>query len=438
MQKTRQKGMTELFVVDVNGVLRGKWVPTPAAQKPLRLPRSVFAVDIWGRDVLSAGLVSETGDTDGICRIVPGTHVPAPFFGQGVEQALLTMTDENGKPFFADPRAVLARVLSLYKKQGLTPVVAAALEFYLMDATRDELGTPQPPLSPVSKRRVTSAQILGAGEVGDFRVLLRGIHDACRMQGIPADTVISENGPGQFEINLCHVPDALKAADHAVLLKRAVKGVAARHGMLASFMAKPYAHQSGSGMHLHFSVLNTAGKNIFAGANAKGSAALKYAVGGLLKFMGESTAVFAPNANSYRRFRPGTHAPTNINWGYDNRFAALRIPAAPLEATRIEYRPPGADANPYLVLAAVLAAALERMAKKISPPAPLRGGAKSAVKKLPATWDAALNAFEESAFIEKYFGAKYKKLYLSCKKQEKDELEKTVTSAEHDAYLRDV
>jgi glutamine synthetase len=433
----------EAFVVDISGALRGKWVPRENMEKVfksgLRIPRSIYAVDIWGQDVLPAGLVAETGDNDGICRAVPSSLKPIPWSPRPLAQVLMSMEDGNGKPFFADPRHVLAKVLSLYKKEGLTPVVAAELEFYLLDCKPDERGRPQPPLSPVTGKRVHAAQILGLGETAEFSNVLSDIASACRTQDIPADTIISENGPGQFEINLYHVPDALQAADHAVLLKRAIKGVASQHGMSATFMAKPYAGQSGSGMHVHFSVLDKKGKNIFAGKDAKGTPALKHAIGGLMAAMQDSMAILAPNANSYRRFRAGSHAPTKIAWGYDNRSCSLRVPESDIDATRIEYRVAGADVNPYLVLAVILAAALDGLKKKTAPPPPVKGNAYAGkAKTLPDTWDAALTLFKDSKFIEKYLGRDYKKLYLACKLQEKETLASEVTSAEHDAYLRDV
>jgi glutamine synthetase len=255
-----------------------------------------------------------------------------------------------------------------------------------------------------------------------------------RAQNIPADTALSENGPGQFEINLHHVPDALAAADHAVLLKRAIKAAAEKSGMAATFMAKPYGGASGSGMHIHFSVLDRRGRNIFSDA-----AKLKHALGGLLAAMPESMAILAPNANSYRRFAAGTHAPTKAAWGYDNRSAALRVPDSDAADRRIEHRVAGADANPYLTLAVIFAAALEGLKKKTKAPAPVRGNAYAAkAPSFPARWDEALALFEQSKFIDRALGKKYKKLFLACKRQEKALLEAQVSSAEHDAYLRDI
>lgn len=433
----------EAFMVDVNGVLRGKRVPRKNAmsvfKSGIRMPRSAFAVDIWGQDALEAGLVTQTGDNDGVCRPVPGTLCRAPWMAQPTAQVMLTMQDPDGKPFFADPRQVLKRVLGFFKKEGLTPVVAVELEFYLMDNKRDERGFPQPPLSPRTGRRVQASQMYGMGEVEEFGAVLSDINRACVMQEIPADTTISENGPGQYEINLYHEPDALLAADQATMLKRVIKGAARKHGMEATFMAKPYGDKAGNGMHVHFSILDADGNNIFAGDDYKGSETLGFAIGGLLSTMTESAAVFAPNFNSYRRFQPGSHAPTRIAWGYDNRTAALRVPESELAATRIEHRVSGADANPYLAIATMLAGAYHGIQGRMDPGEEITGSVyESGARHLPDVWEDALEIFEQSGFMKHYFGEAYHKVYFACKWQEKELLEKHVTSIEYDAYLRDL
>ncbi len=429
-------------MVDINGCLRGKTMPAKSAEKifkeGLRLPFSAFAVDIWGTDVPDAGLVT-SGDSDGICRAVPESLSVVPWSEGKTAQVMMSMSDAAGNTFYGDPRHVLSRVLKLFEGQGWTPVVAAELEFYLIDALRDARGGPQPPVSSRTGRRAEGAQNYGLGEMGDFSGVLDDVNRYCRDLGIPADTTISEAGPGQFEINLLHIADALKAADHATLFKRTVKGAAHKNHIDATFMAKPYGDLAGNGMHVHFSILDKDGKNIFAGSDAKGAPQLRHAVGGLLAHMKDSTAIFAPNANSYRRFKKGSHAPTVLAWGYDNRSSALRIPESGIDATRIEHRVPGADANPYLALAAMLAAAYDGLVNKTEPSAPLSGNIhESNAERLPSSWDTALDLFEKSSFVDKYFGAEFKKMYVACKRQEKDEIDSRVSSVEHDAYLRDL
>ncbi len=424
----------EAFFVDMNGVPRGKWVPESSIKKitsaGLRMALSAFAVDIWGEDVIESGLIKETGDSDGNCRLVDGSLRPMPWL-KNTAQALLTVDG-----FFGDPRQVLARVLDRYQKAGLTPVIAAELEFYLIDARRDEYGGPVPARAPATGRRAATAQTYSLSTTDDFRSVLADISRFCAAQNLPADTTISENGPGQFEINLSHKSDALAAADDAVFLKRLIKGAARRHGLAATFMAKPYSRHAGSGMHAHFSVLDRSGRNIFAGKNAKGSAALHHAIGGLCKTMADGMAVFAPNVNAFRRFAAASPARAKIAWGYDNRAAALRVPHSDIAATRIEHRVAGADANPYLVFALILAGALEGIEKKTRPPAPAKGEhCPPKTPSLPVTPDDALDLFARSRFIDRALGPDYKKIYLACKWQEMDVFASEVTSAEHDAYL---
>ncbi|MBI1215899.1 MAG: glutamine synthetase [Alphaproteobacteria bacterium] len=436
--------MLDVFLIDVNGIPRGKKLPAAHAAEffktGLRIPRSSFAVDIWGRDVLSAGIATQGGDNDGICHAVPGSLCRVPWLEDApTAQVMLSMTEADGSDFFADPRQILKDILVLYKKKGLTPVMAAELEFHLLDGKPDAQGRPQPPRSPRTGRRSVTAQMFSLSELDEFGAVMNDIARACKVQGIPADTAVSENGPGQYEINLRHSPDALQAADHAVLMKRLVRGVVRNHGMDVAFMAKTYGDKDGNGMHLHFSVLDKKGENIFVGRTRKGSPALRHAIGGVLATMPDSTAVFAPNLNSYRRFTPGSHAPTRVSWGYDNRTAAVRVPESLRDATRIEHRVSGADTNPYLAMAAILAGALYGMEKKIEPPAPSGGSVyETDAERLPFTWERALEAFENSRFIQKYFGREYAKVYLACKRQERDRMLQQVTSIEYDAYLRDI
>lgn len=441
-EENTQAQALEAFIVDVNGVLRGKKIPRENCGKlfksGLRMPFSAYALDIFGEDVLSAGLVAETGDGDGICQPANDTLRMVPW-QDGTAQVLLSMYDENGKGFFADPRHVLQNVLNLYAKKGWKPVVAAELEFYLLDSKPDEKGRPQPPVNPRTGKRSADSHLFSLSEMQDFSAVLDEIPHACALQGIPADTAISENGPGQYEINLFHVPDALAAADHAVLMKRAIRGVARKHGMDATFMAKPFAGLSGNGLHVHFSILDKSGMNIFTGRDKKGSPLLRHAIGGVLKSMEDCTAIFAPNFNSYRRFAPGSHAPTTVSWGYDNRSAAIRVPDSDRDATRIEHRVAGADANPYLLLAAMLAGAYDGMVGKKDPGKPFTGNVyKSNARHLPREWGAALDRFEKSAFVAKYFGKRYQKVYAACKRQELEIMQGQVSSIEYDAYMRDI
>jgi glutamine synthetase len=432
----------EAFVIDVNGVPRGKWIPRERAidvlTKGMAMPRSVYALDVWGRDVNAAGLAEGTGDPDGICFPVPGTLSRVTWLSRPTAQVLLQMQTTEGESFYADPRQVLANVMTRYAAAKLTPVVATELEFYLIDPVRSALDPVRPPNTRDGRWHTGQTQVLSISELQDFEEVFHGISTAARAQKVPADTTLRENGPGQYEINLNHVPDALAAADYAVLLKRIVKGVARANDLDATFMAKPYGMQAGSGMHVHFSVLDENGRNIYVGEDGP-SEALYHSVGGLLENMGESMAIFAPHQNSYRRLRPSEHAPTYASWGIDNRSAAVRVITASKPATRIEHRVAGSDTNPYLVLAMILSAALAGMKEKLSPGGAISGDEHAVNHEpLPTNWDYSLQRFAKSSFAYAALGPKYRSLYSACKYQELSEFSLRVTDVEYDAYIRTV
>ena len=236
---------------------------------------------------------------------------------------------------------------------------------------------------------------------------------------IPADAAISESGAGQFEINLLHCDDALRTADNAWFFKAAAKGIARKHGYTASFMAKPYLDSAGSGLHSHFSLLDRDGHNIFNDGTTVGSVALQHAVAGCLAAMEASSLVFAPFDNSYDRLVPDAHAPTSICWGYDNRTTALRIPASSPQARRIEHRVAGGDANPYLLLTAILGAALNGIEDRQLPAQPVTGNAYAqSLPQIAESWKNAIDLFGQSTQIKRMFDPELIDNYLRCKRQE--------------------
>lgn len=243
---------------------------------------------------------------------------------------LATMFQEDGSPFEGDPRQVLNKVYQRFRAMGLRPVMATELEFYVLDGESSSSLRPLPPrLGGDQGPRLSGDEGYSVVEMDGFADFLAELRSACDTQGIPADTVISEMGPGQFEINLNHIDNPLIAADHAILFKRLVKGVAQKHGLAATFMAKPYADCSGNGFHCHFSLVDDEGNNVFDDGTDAGSDMLKYAIAGLMQTMGDSMLCFAPHMNSYRRFMEGSHAPTFATWGYENRTVAIRVPDSP-------------------------------------------------------------------------------------------------------------
>lgn len=436
----------DLLISDLNGVLRGKRIPRENLEKAYRdgvnLPASVFALDILGNTVEETGLGLDSGDGDRVCRPVPGTLMPSPWLRGGRQaQLLMTMEETDGSPYCADPRQVLARVLERFQRAKLTPVVAVELEFYLVDRERDTLGMAQPPHSPASGERATHSQLYSINELDEYADFLDDIHAAARTQGLPLDTALKECAPGQFEINLIHCDDALAACDSAVLLKRLIKGVALRHGFEATFMAKPYGDEAGNGTHVHISLLDEAGRNVFAAEDGDplGTPTLKQAVAGLLELMPASMALFAPNLNSFRRFQPGLYVPMAQTWGYDNRSVAVRVPSGANQARRLEHRVAGADANPYLLMASLLAAIDHGLQQRLTPPPAITGNAYDQVApSLTNSWSRALTLLDANEVLAEALGPDFLRIFLANRRAERDRAMQAVSKLEYDWYLRHV
>lgn len=425
---------------DVNGVPRGKRLPIPSALKTLkdgsRMPLSVLNLDVWGEDIEDSPLVFESGDGDGIIRPTERGFVPMPWLD--TPSALLPhwSFNEDGTPFDGDPRHALRLIKDRYAAKGLTPVVAVELEFFLIDDSGETL---QVPLCPRSNKRNTRSDILSIAALDAYDGFFSDLYDACRAMDVPADAAISEGGLGQFEINLMHQSDPLRAADDAWLFKMLVKGLARKHGMAASFMAKPYADSAGSGMHAHFSVLDAEGENIFNDGSAQGSDQLRHAVAGCMAAMAQSTLVFAPHANSYARLVPGAHAPTGICWAYENRTTALRIPGGSPSARRIEHRIAGGDVNPYLALAAILGAALNGIEDAQEPVPAITGNAYDQdLPQVPSDWDAAITAFANGDQVKRIFAPQMIDNIVYTKRQELLKMSKLDAQAQTDIYLETV
>ncbi|MFD0859832.1 glutamine synthetase family protein [Roseovarius aquimarinus] len=424
-------------VCDLNGAMRGKRVPVDHVDKVveggLRMPLSIVGMDIWGEDIEKSELVFETGDADGLCEFIGRPLIPISWTTRPTALAMLMMREESGAPFDGDPRQALARIARKFKAHGLTPVVATELEFYICDPSGDR---PQAPRSPVTGKRLDSDGAMSLDELQHFDDFLNDVYDTCELQGIPADAAISENGAGQFEINMMHVADPLRAADDAVLFKRLVRGIARKHGFAATFMAKPYGNLSGSGFHVHFSLVDENGVNVFDSGDEHGSPLMLNAVAGLMATMQENTLTFAPHENSYRRLMPGAHAPTAVAWGYENRTAAIRIPGGSPKARRIEHRVAGADANPYLVLASILGGALLGIENEMTPEPPITGDAYSMkLDTLPLDWATAIYAFRKGPHVPGIFSKRLQTMLVECKTQELRTFARHVTDLEYHSYL---
>ena len=331
LEKHPDTQQLELLQPDMLGILRGKRVGRGEFAKPfadgLNFCGATVLLDAKGLTFDRIDNGGRDGDPDAISTAVPGSLAPVPWAHVPTAQVLLAMNDSKGGPFFADPRQVLRHAMKPLQEMGLTAVAATELEFYLLEPNA-ERPTPKAGFIPGTRQVQTGPQYGSMEDVEDADPFLADLFATCQAQNIPAGATLKEFSPGQFEINLHHVASAELAADHGVLLKRAVKAVARKHGMAASFMAKPFAEWAGCSMHVHISLVDSNGKNIFTGTSKDGpfSDVLRHAIGGLAAAMPESMAIFAPTANSYRRYRPGVFVPLAPNWGRNHRGVALRIP----------------------------------------------------------------------------------------------------------------
>lgn len=428
----------DLLLHDLNGVDRGKRVDVGSARSTfalgLLLPGSMFALDVPGETVQATGLGFDEGDADRPCLPIPGTLVEVPWLDHGVAQAQVSMHERDGAPFECDPRHLLRRVLARFEPLGLTPVLAVELEFYLIDRELDARGMPQPPPSPLTGRREHRTQINSMLDLDACSAVLADIDRACRVQHVPSTTALAEYGPGQYEVNLEHCNDALLACDQAARFRRIVKCVARHHGMDATFLAKPYGDMAGSGLHLHVNLVDRDGRNVFEDAHPLGTALMRQAAAGLLATMADGMAVFAPQANSWRRFRSEAYVPLTADWSVNNRGAALRVPVSEPAHRRLEHRVAGADANPYLVTAWVLGGMLKGIEEKLEPPAPIEGNLYSAGgvhgQPLPCYWPSALDRFEASSFARELMGERLHRLFALVKRHELQDFSRLVTPGE--------
>jgi glutamine synthetase len=279
-----------------------------------------------------------------------------------------------------------------------------------------------------------AGNVLSIDSLCEQDAFMNDLLDAFRAQGLPEEAVLHENSPGQFEINLTYRPDALRAADEAILLKRAVKAVARKHAMRGCFMAKPFGESAGSGMHVHVSLVDQAGQPVFANAAGEPSPALLHAIAGLLQSMPDMMLLAAPHGNSYRRFRNNSPAPMTSAWGWGDRTAAVRAIMGEPSAVRIEHRLAGADANPYLFVAAVLAGVIEGMDRKIDPGIP-QDPASPGGGPLPLDWRQAITSFEHSEFIARHFGDAVQQVISACKWQDYDGLLARIPDTDYETYL---
>jgi glutamine synthetase len=434
------RGITEVecLIPDMNGVLRGKVVPAAkllqsVRDNSLRLPSSVFSVTVTG-EYADADDAESYQDPDMTLRPDPQTLRVAPGFKTPTAYVFADAYHTDGAPWASSPRHVLKSVLGLFRAKGWRPVVAPELEFYLTAVNAD----PDLPLTPPagrSGRSETSPQPYGLEAITEYEDLIERIYEYSEAASLNLDTMIHESGTAQLEINFQH-GDAVQLSDQVMVFKRIVRQVALQHGVYATFMAKPMEAQPGSAMHLHISVVDDeSGLNLFADDSGADSAMFRHFIGGLQKYLPQITPLFAPNVNSFRRMRPSHSAPINVQWGYDNRSCGLRAPISDRHNRRVENRLPGADANPYLAIAAALICGYLGMEEALEPSAQATGNAYHHARTLPRTLEDGLERFRSCEPVRALLGETFCNAFTCIKEAELEAFQGVISSWERDHLL---
>jgi len=360
-----------------------------------------------------------------------------PWAREPTAQIVHDCHDGDGKLHSLSTRTVLRRILHQYEREGLKPVVAPEVEFYLVRRNID----PDYELSaPVGRsgRAESSRQSYSIDAVAEFEDFVEDMYRFADAQELDVDTLIHENGAAQMEINFRH-GDPLSLADQVFAFKRTVRECAHKHEMYATFMAKPMQREPGSAMHIHQSVLSLeTGGNIFARADGEHTSALLSYIAGLQRYTPELISFYAPNVNSYRRLAPDISAPINLNWGFDNRTTAFRVPQSTAAATRVENRFPGADVNPYLAFAATLASGLLGMRQNLSPTEPHEGTANEDDVEVARTLEEGLRNLQSTDALCDMFGELFLRAYAAVKLDEFEEVNQVISSWEREHLLLQV
>ncbi len=427
----------EVLATDLCGHFFGKRYPiarlSSFAEEGLAMPASMFVLNTLGEPLEGIRYGIDDGDPDAHFYLIPGS-LCVNNWGNKPRAQMLATTCEDAKPAFFEPRYVLQRVIDSFAARQWHPVVAFELEFYLFDARRDDNGLLRIVRNPKTGRKDT-ATVLSSTRVGDFEEIIDDIIHACQLQNIDTGAISSELGPGQFEINFNHHSDVLRAADETSLFKRTVIEIAKKHGMCASFIAKPMLAHAGNGLHMHISIVDAKGRNVFAHGN-EAHQRLHHAIGGLLATMPAAMSFWAPSVNSYRRYLGGTScAPVSLTWGNENRTVAFRVPLAKQGAWRVENRVPGADANPYLAMAVTLAGMLHGIDNQIDPGKATTTAVEGRDQNLPLKMADALATTAASDALKKIMGADFIELYCHHRAAEHLAFDNHISAREYDWYL---
>jgi glutamine synthetase len=435
----------DIVLHDANGIGRGKIIRRHELLSIYsggrHMPISILGLDICGEDVHETGLIWDQGDGDLRAWPIPGTLMPLHGTSPARGEVLMSLYTLDGVPMTSDPRHALQAQVDAMAAEGYFPAAAFELEFFLLDKDRDADGKVRPAAAVLDGRRSDKTEVYSVDHLHGMEPLFSEIYAGAAKAGITAETVISEYAPGQYELTLNYRANVMQAADDLVRLKRIVRLTARRFGVTACFMAKPIEKYAGSGMHFHVSLCDDNGRNLFAEENeGSWNDTILHALGGMRATMGESMLVFAPHANSWRRFTNQSYAPVSTNWGVNNRSVALRIPAGALAARRIEHRPSGVDANPYLIGATVLAAIRHGIKHRIDPGPETTGNGyeDAAAASIPRDWRAAIDVAQKSNFLKVALGVDMHRTFTAVKSAEYARVARTIADVDYDLYLHTV
>ena len=411
---------------DLNGIMRGKRIPSENWENVCRNGTAIclsalvydMTCDVWDTPVAN----NDNGYPD--MHIFPEAPVVSLPWEPGVALSFAKIVGLDNEPVSVDGRMVLKRQIQRAKNLGYQIKVGTELEFFLLDPD-------------TNKPKDKGIQVYSLERAAQLEHVLGPIRRHLTACGIPVEQSNPEYASGQVEVNIRY-DDPLISADRVVMFRSLVKQIANQHGYLATFMPKPFINESGSGFHCHYSVWKGE-KNIFSN-NGKLSEEGKYFIGGVQKYICESTICGSMNVNGYRRKEPYTFCPTNNTWGYDNRSTAIRVIEGTESSTRFEKRDAGADCNPYLRIAADIASGLDGLEKKISPTKVTVGDAykDKDAPLLPGSISEAVYLAKKSQWLNDLLGQEMLTLCIQQCERELNFFQKQITEIEFERYLKNL
>lgn len=424
----------EAMVPDMAGAARGKVLPADKfGEGEMKMPEAVFGQTVSGEYVADDTNVE---DRDMILVPDPTTLRPVPWASDPAASVFLDCYHRDGSAVETSPRGVLRNVLARYESRGWIPVVAPEVEFYLLSPHSDPNVEAEPPEGRLGWTE-GARQPYSIDQMNDFDPFINKVYEYCEVQDIRVDALSQEAGPAQFEINFLH-GNAVDLADQVFLFKRTVREAAIENEMHATFLAKPMAEEAGSALHVHQSVIDKEGNNIFSDADGEASDLFYGFLGGLQMYLPDAMLLLAPYVNSYKRFLNPFDSPVNLAWAIDNRTVGLRVPDSAPEARRVENRLAGADVNPYLAIAASLACGFLGMIEGRRPDESIEGSAYGSEFGLHRHIYGAIDALRDSNAMRSILGDEFVTLFCALKDAEYMEFQEIVTPWEREILMFNV